>query len=100
MEPQHTWPRVAQFVMRYVLLHLTPSSVNMTTQKGWGVCRPSQLIIWTRRWRHCDLAIMPTTGARRLIVRYDRKRAYLNQIIGRQQQVIEEQRSTIPEEEM
>jgi hypothetical protein len=33
-------------------------------------------------------------------VRYDRKRAYLNQIIGRQQQVIEEQRSTIPEEEM
>jgi hypothetical protein len=32
--------------------------------------------------------------------RYDRERAYLNQIIGRQQQVIEEQRVTIPEEEL
>jgi hypothetical protein len=35
-----------------------------------------------------------------LMGRHDRERAYLNQIIGRQQQVIEEQRVTIPEEEL
>jgi len=35
-----------------------------------------------------------------LMGRYERERTILHQIIGRYQQVIEEQRETIPEEEM
>jgi hypothetical protein len=35
-----------------------------------------------------------------IVNRFERERAYLLQVIGRQQQVLDESRMTIPEEEM